>query len=129
MDTNELLAIAQEMRKHKVNHGKQTSPTLIAWAERVEKAAKLPERIVLWSPQPQPLGPDWYFAAERTTRPDVNGMPVYRTLDAVEPAKGPDPRIEEALQYLHPFRADVSDSRSPPDWAANIARILTQPRT
>lgn len=42
VDVAGLLVIADEMRSRKVNHGRETSPTLIAWANRIE-AAVLPK--------------------------------------------------------------------------------------
>lgn len=35
---DELRAISREMRERKVNGGKRTSPTLIAWADRIDAA-------------------------------------------------------------------------------------------
>lgn len=35
----ELRVIADEMRNRKINHGKHTSPTLCAWADRIDAAA------------------------------------------------------------------------------------------
>lgn len=36
----ELLDIAREMRERRVNHGRHTSPTLEAWADRIEAIAR-----------------------------------------------------------------------------------------
>lgn len=38
--SHELNAVADEMRKRLVNNGKHTSPTLIAWADRIDAALK-----------------------------------------------------------------------------------------
>lgn len=42
-----------------------------------------PERIVLGS---RGVEPNWWLVAERSKRPDVNGMPVYETLDQINNA-------------------------------------------
>lgn len=44
------------------------------------------DRIVLWS---RGVQPNWWFVAERSKRPDVNGMPVYETLDPITKATQP----------------------------------------
>lgn len=36
----ELRAITAEMRSRKINHGKNVSPTLIAWADRIDAAVE-----------------------------------------------------------------------------------------
>ncbi len=41
---------------------------------------KLPDRIVLWS---KGVSPHWYFIAEKSERPDIEGCPVYETLDPI----------------------------------------------
>lgn len=38
------------------------------------------DRIVLWS---RGVEPNYWFIAERSKRPDINGMPVYETLDPI----------------------------------------------
>lgn len=38
------------------------------------------ERIVLWS---RGVEPNYWFIAERSKRPNINGMPVYETLDPI----------------------------------------------
>lgn len=37
LPTDSLTAIATEMRNRRINHDKNTSPTLIAWADRIDK--------------------------------------------------------------------------------------------
>lgn len=37
-DPETVADVLAEMRSHKVNHGKHTSPTLIGWADRIERA-------------------------------------------------------------------------------------------
>lgn len=40
MSAEVILDVTKEMRERKVNHGRHTSPTLEAWAERIESALK-----------------------------------------------------------------------------------------
>ena len=37
----EVCAVLKEMRSRKVNHGRSTSPTLIAWANRLDAAIEV----------------------------------------------------------------------------------------
>ncbi len=44
------------------------------------------DRIVLLS---RGVEPNWWFIAERSKRPDVNGLPIYETLDPITRATRP----------------------------------------
>ena len=38
------------------------------------------EQVVLWS---RGVTPNWWFLAAKSEREDINGLPVYETLDAI----------------------------------------------
>lgn len=49
-------------------------------AALAQQPAGRPERIVLWS---RGVSPNWYFVARKSRRPDIDGAPVYETLDEI----------------------------------------------
>lgn len=56
----DVLAIAREMRERRVNNGKHTSPTLIAWADRIDAAVgeMIAERDALLARLERPASED-----------------------------------------------------------------------
>lgn len=123
---NDLLQVVREMRERKVNHGQDHSPTIHAWADRIEKAANtMPEWIVVRSPQEDPR---WFMAARRVYDKRLGGYTIYETVDPMSPYPTGDKRsrISDALDYLEE-RFTVRPADDPSDlseWATGLYRIL-----